>query len=236
MSFERRGSTGPRRGRGGDSSARGGFRGGPRRGGTGRPGYRPNRGNGGMSDGGNFRERISVESGHLVLIDQFMLANTQFLEGIKTVGEDPEAKDPIINKFGGLVIDIEPGIYKIDRDPFNSCIVIFPDGESVDNKKKLLSDASISRGEVLVDTRCVAMIDRELLDDSELLAKYQRLWFEGQDKACRDLIRDNGGAVRYGFQKTGEELNVKGIPGKDVVCLWAGVVQEEVTEEAFQAE
>ena len=64
-------------------------------------------------------------------------------------------------------------------------------------------------GKVYVDTRCLAMIDRELLDDSSLLEKYHQLWFSGRDKACRDLIRDNGGAVRYGFQRYGDELEIK---------------------------
>jgi hypothetical protein len=53
------------------------------------------------------------------------------------------------------------------------------------------------------------MIDRELLDDTSLLEKYQHLWFGGKDKACRDLLRDNGGAVRYGFSRYSDDLSVR---------------------------
>ena len=64
------------------------------------------------------------------------------------------------------------------------------------------------------------MIDRELLDDTGLLEKYQQLWNSGQEKACRDLLRDNGGAVRYGFQRFGDVLNVCSLDGQDSVYLW----------------
>jgi hypothetical protein len=75
------------------------------------------------------------------------------------------------------------------------------------------------------------MVDRELLDDSGLLDKYQQLWFSGQDKACRDLLRDNGGAVRYGFSRNSDELGVYFIPDEDVVCLWPDVAEKVETSE-----
>ena len=129
-------------------------------------------------------------------------------------------RTPIVGEFGGSVIEVEPGTYRIDRDPFQYIVVIHPEGENAGDTKELRINATEERGEVFIDTRCLAMIDRELLDDSELLQKYQQLWFGGQDKACRDLIRDNGGAVRYGFQRYGDELQVYSVPGKDIVCLW----------------
>jgi hypothetical protein len=173
------------------------------------------------AEGGNKRERIAVESGYLVLIDQFMLANPQFMERIAAVvDEDPDAKDAIVADFGGTVIDVEPGTYRIERDPFQYIVVIHPEDAEGINPKELRVNATQSRGDVFVDTRCLAMIDRELLDDNDLLQKYQQLWFSGQDKACRDLLRDNGGAVRYGFQRYGDELQVYSVPGQDIVCLW----------------
>ena len=173
------------------------------------------------AEGGNKRERIAVESGYLVLIDQFMLANPQFIDRLALVVDaEPDAKDAIVEDFGGKVIDVEPGTYRIDRDPFEYIVVIHPEGDVAGDTKQLRTTASESRGDVFVDTRCLAMIDRELLDDSELLKKYQDLWFGGQDKACRDLLRDNGGAVRYGFQRYGDELQVYSVPGQDVICLW----------------
>jgi hypothetical protein len=34
------------------------------------------------------------------------------------------------------------------------------------------------------------------------------------------VARDNGGAVRYGFRRDGDELGVYQVPGEDVICLW----------------
>ena len=206
---------GGRRGGGGNG---GGRRGGRHQGGGGRRHHRNPRM---AAEGGNKRERIAVESGFLVFIDQFMLANPQFMERIAAVvDQDPDAKDAIVADFGGTVIDVEPGTYRIERDPFQYIVVVHPEDATGINPKELRTSATESRGDVFVDTRCLAMIDRELLDDSELLQKYQQLWFSGQDKACRDLLRDNGGAVRYGFQRYGDELQVYSVPGQDIICLW----------------
>ena len=171
------------------------------------------------AESGNQRERIAIESGALVLIDQFMLANPQFIgELTGVIDADPSEKDKIIAKYGGGVVDLNPGTYKIERDPFALSIIVHPEGESI--SKEDMSEKTNKLGTVYVDTRCLAMVDRELLDDSTLLEKYQQLWFSGQDKACRDLLRDNGGAVRYGFQRTGDELGIFVIPDEDVICLW----------------
>jgi hypothetical protein len=173
------------------------------------------------AESGNLRERIAVESGHLVMIDQFMLANQQFISAIQEViDEDPSKKDEIVKRFGGNVTVLEPGTYRIARDPFKFTIVIHPEDTEFD-EESLDKESSSLEGKVYVDTRCLAMIDRELLDDSELLVKYQELWFTGQDKACRDLLRDNGGAVRYGFNRHGDELGVHKVD--DCVCLWPDV-------------
>jgi hypothetical protein len=201
----------------GGRGGRGGFR---RRGGFGGRGRREG------AEGGNRRERISVESGNLVLIDQFMLANPQFMQGLSTIlDEGADKKDAMIRDFGGEVVQVAPGTYRIDRDPFQSSIVIHPEkrgeqpteGDEMDERDAqpeapvVSADSANDKnvGKVYVDTRCIAMIDRELLDDSSLLEKYHQLWFSGRDKACRDLIRDNGGAVRYGFQRYGDELDIK---------------------------
>ncbi len=189
--------------------------------GRGKPRRHQNRNLRTAAEGGNKRERIAIESGYLVLIDQFMLANPQFVNRLAdSVDADADMKDVIVRDFGGTVIELEPGTYRIDRDPFQYLIIVHPEGEEVREPKEISQNATESRGEVFVDTRCLAMIDRELLDDSDLLQKYQQLWFSGQDKACRDLLRDNGGAVRYGFQRYGDELQVQSVPGKDIICLW----------------
>lgn len=213
-----------RRGRG--SQGRGGHRNGGRhhggrghshRGGRGRyhgrGGGHHNKGQ--SAESGNQRERIAVESGFLVLIDQFMLANPQFLEQLAGLPDaDIEKKDDLVRAFGGEVIELEPGTYRIDRDPFAPSIVIHAGSTEAEE-----SGDGQSVGTVFVDTRCLAMIDRELLDDRSLLDRYQQLWFSGQEKACRDLLRDNGGAVRYGFNRFGDELNVLVQDDSGTVCL-----------------
>ena len=232
------------RGRKGNGGGRGG-RGGHRRssgGGRGGSGYRGQRGGsrrrGRSADprqssvSGNQRERIAVESGQLVLIDQFMLANPNLVDRlIEMVEADPQQKTELIQYYGGQVVDLTPGTYRIERDPFAQSIIIHPEDIEVDSAS-LQEKVRTSLGHVLIDTRCVAMVDRELLDDGNLLQKYQQLWFGGQDKACRDLLRDNGGAVRYGFHRQGDDLGIYSVEDEDVICLWSDVFEPQATETA----
>ncbi len=232
---DRRSSRGGRGGGGRSNSGRGG--------GGGRPRGRSNRSRGDRNsrrhprqsaESGNQRERIAIESGDLVLIDQFMLANPQFIERISAVVDDvPEVKNQVIRDYGGKVIQVSRGTYRIERDPFAYTIVVHPEGDPPE-AAGIMTEASEELGEVNIDTRCLAMLDRELLDDTSLLERYQQLWFTGQDKACRDLLRDNGGAVRYGFKRDGDELGVYQIPGEDIICLWPRDLetQPEAVEEA----
>lgn len=184
---------------------------------------------------GNQRERIAVESGYLVLIDQFMLANPNFVDRVvEILDADSDKKNELIQYYGGQVINLTPGTYRIERDPFAQSIIIHPENAEVETET-LNERAQSDLGRVLIDTRCVAMIDRELLDDSNLLQKYQQLWFSGQDKACRDLLRDNGGAVRYGFHREGDELGIRGVSGEDIVCLWSDTVATQNAGDEQQA-
>ena len=157
-----------------------------------------------------------------MLIDQFMLANPQFIEKMATVvDEDTTVKNEVIREYGGKVIAVTRGTYRIERDPFAYTIVVHPEGDSLE-APDMVKDATETLGEVNIDTRCLAMLDRELLDDNSLLERYQQLWFDGQDKACRDLLRDNGGAVRYGFRR-------------DVICLWPKNIEELTLNQDTQA-
>ncbi|MDC0358675.1 hypothetical protein OAO01_07660, partial [Oligoflexia bacterium] len=156
-----------------------------------------------------------------------------FLEKvIEKIDEAPEVKDGLIKDYGGAVVEVTPAIYKIERDPYAYTIVIHQEGE-LPSADTLTEKATDNLGHVFVDTRCLAMVDRELLDDSVLLDKYRQLWFSGQDKACRDLLRDNGGAVRYGFRRYGDELGVYHIPGESVIALWPDLSEDSpVAQEA----
>ncbi len=211
------------RGRGGRGRGGNNNRGRYGRGGGGRGRRRHNHG----AESGNQRERIQVESGNLVLVDQFMLANPQLLDKVRELLDaEPEEKNSLIEYYGGTVVDLAPATYRIARDPYAFTIVIHPDGESIESAE-VSEKATQSAGRVFIDTRCIAMVDRELLDDVDLLEKYQELWFSDKDKACRDLLRDNGGAVRYGFQRYGDELGVYSVPDQDIVALWPDVAEEQ---------
>ena len=149
-----------------------------------------------------------------------MLANGQFIEKMAAVlDEAADVKNQVIREYGGKVISVTRGTYRIERDPFAYTIVVHPEGDSF-GSAEAVKEATDLLGEVNIDTRCLAMLDRELLDDNALLERYQELWFSGQDKTARDLLRDNGGAVRYGFRRDGDELGVYQVPGEDVICLW----------------
>ena len=67
------------------------------------------------------------------------------------------------------------------------------------------------------------------------MKKYKQLWFSGQDKACRDLLRDNGGAVRYGFQRYGDELGIYLVPDENLVALWPDIQEPEAESSAEQS-
>jgi hypothetical protein len=188
------------------------------------------------AESGNQRERIAIESGDLVLIDQFMLANPQFIEKITAaLDSDAAVKNEIIRDYGGTVITLNRGTYRIERDPFAFTIIVHPEGQEVE-KDDVQGDATEALGRIFIETRCLAMVDRELLDDSSLLEKYQELWFSGQDKACRDLLRDNGGAVRYGFRRDGDELGIYQVPGQDIVALWPDQIEDELGAEESKTE
>ncbi len=192
------------------------------------------RGRYGRSDNnsGNLRERITIESGHMVIIDQFMLANPQLHRSLlDLIDSDPTEKNEVIKKFGGVVLELSPGNYRILRNPYSCRIVIHDSSHDEVDFEEIIANAPTSVGKVMIDTRCLAMIDRELLDDTELLSKYQELWFSDQDKACRDLLRDNGGAVRYGFQRFGDELDVYHLASDNTVCLAAKEAAVEAPEE-----
>jgi hypothetical protein len=230
MRRERGGQRRSNRSSGGGRSSRG-------RGQRGRGGDRHGRRHPRQSaESGNQRERIAIESGDLVLIDQFMLANPQFIEKISAaIDESADVKSEVIREYGGKVISVTCGTYRIERDPFAYTIIVHPEDDSLEAASEVVKEATDSIGEIAVDTRCLAMLDRELLDDSSLLERYQQLWFSGQDKACRDLLRDNGGAVRYGFRREGDDLGIYQVPGADIICLWPKNV-EELRAESMSSE
>ncbi len=167
----------------------------------------------------NSRERISLESGNLLLIDQFMLANDLMLNELEALKDaSHEQRENLIRKYGGEVVKLEPGEYRIARDPFKFYMAIYP--EKSEFYESELDKSMKPIGEVFVNTRCLVFVDWELLNDFGFLNQYSELWNSGKDKKCRDLIREAGGAVRYGFNRHGDELGVHVFREAGRVYLW----------------
>ncbi|HMO01418.1 MAG TPA: hypothetical protein PKD37_04665 [Oligoflexia bacterium] len=213
----RRGSRGGRYGRGGGYSRRG---------------SEGNRDPRMVSDSGNKKERVTIESGNLVLIDQYMLANGDFLSKLDSlIDSDPTLKDNLVRDYGGLTVKLGTGTFRIERDPFAFSILLYPEEADMRIQQSTEENNGDKIGELFLDTRCIVMIDRELLDDSSLLRRYQELWQSGQDKACRDLLRDNGGAVRYGFTRLAENLGVYLDRERNVVSIWSDTPPSKLEDE-----
>jgi len=189
-------------------------------------------------------ETFQLNSGVLVILDQFMVANRQLL--IKLISSCPTVQDltregselyPIVEMYGGAVLNLSPGNYRVLRDAGNSRIVICrsdslgsANGEIGEEDGSLI-DALINEklgsqpeGRVLVDTRCLVLMDAELFASSDLLNDYRALRETEQEKKARDLLREHGAAVRYGFQRYGDELGVF-ILEENKVALWPDVIE-----------
>jgi hypothetical protein len=58
-----------------------------------------------------------------------MLANPQFVSLYSEIVDDPtDKKVALIERFGGLVISLDPGTYRIDRDPYKFSILVHAEG------------------------------------------------------------------------------------------------------------
>jgi len=194
-------------------------------------------------------ERLAVVSGQVVLIDQFMLSNQQFLApcgpllGARARIEELRG---VVHKFGGALIELEPGDYRVYRDPLAQTFAIVSTASDLGNLEigigvSLATQRDIPRkvmehflrergvatpaGRVFVDTRCVVAFDLELLRDRETVAEYGELKRSNKDKESRDLLRERGAAVRYGFAPRGDELAVCRMPD-GIVGMWPDVTEK----------
>jgi len=173
-------------------------------------------------------EVVKISSGRLLLIDQFMLSNSQFIDA---VGEALKAKDDegllkSIRRFGGDLLSVDSGELKVYRDPAQ--LLLFVSSREFENSDEVVSAISTQREEgivatshIFIDTRCLVFVDVDFLSKKEVASEYAELR-DSDDKAARDFIRSNGGAVRYGFNRLGDELGVfKLTPGGETIyCLW----------------
>jgi hypothetical protein len=178
-------------------------------------------------------ERLKVSSGYVVVIDQFMLSNDQFITLLKNCGDisDLDESTPrlskVVHSFGGSLLSVRPTDYLVHRDSEKAVIALMPleDGPSDIETVMREHDKAVLRGRVFVDTRCVVFSDASILAQSDLLRRYQQIRRAGNEKRGRDMLRETGAAVRYGFQKHGDELGVFEIPELKSYALWPDVVE-----------
>lgn len=167
-------------------------------------------------------ENLEISSGKLLIIDQFMLANEQFIKPI--VGSSEHILSQAL-KFGGELEELKPGQYFVLRDPARKMILLTQDKNEPDELfEKALGQLEKINPEkkVFVDTRCLVFCDANIVNNSDLIEKYSSLRKKGKEKPARDLLRQSGAAVRYGFNSHGDELAVANLG--DAIVLWPDVV------------
>lgn len=187
------------------------------------------------------QERLEVTSGRVLVIDQFMLANQQFTSLVDGIDASDDSsldtlKDAAL-RYGGCVLNMAKGSYLVLRDPELSVIALVNDDkaeekteetdeESFDFAGILEAKGNLSAlGQVFVDTRCLLIVDAKVVADADAVGKYREFRESGKDKKARDFIRSIGGAVRYGFNRQGDELGVFNVAAKNLIALWPDVVE-----------
>lgn len=224
----------------------------------GRGGQRDDRG--GSFDAGTGVEPLEVKSGLLMVVDQFMLSNPQMMQIIEQqIGRDLQAPAPgmffdeetvarlelaraPLQRYGGALLHMTPGMYEVQRDPHLSVMAIVPySGGNEGGAKSYLLESVVELkhqlspfGRVHIDTRCVVFADVSLLLNYDVLARYAELRERGDDKGGRDLLRSQGAAVRYGFAKSGDDLGVFHAKEFGAIALWP--LSEKPTEKTVADE
>ena len=156
------------------------------------------------------KEVLELSSGKLLLIDQFMLGNRELID--RVCDSLPEECQGIVQKYGGFIVEQRGGKYLVFRDAKNRAIAAFSEDLAKLKPEALLREEIVpgqeSCGKVLLDTRCLVLCDFELLLRGELMDEFIALGVSNKSKQGRDLLRDNGAAVRYGFSKYCEDLAI----------------------------
>ena len=191
-------------------------------------------------------ERLKVSSGFILVIDQFMLANAQFLALLPERGEGQSAADWVgpnkakiaqaVSRYGGVLLPLENSDWGVERDP-GECVFVISRLTEVDSAAAhQAADLNVVLeargnaspiGQLFIDTRCVVFADAGVLFDLAVLDRYTELRKAGQDKGARDFIREHGAAVRYGFNRNGDELGVFRLPDDSGYAFWPDVVEDE---------
>jgi hypothetical protein len=182
----------------------------------------------------NSSEQLAISSGKLLVIDQFMLANKQLIEQLES---DSIKTDELLGNYGGCLLDLTDGDYYLLRDPRIATITIVSQKHldhldlgisEVEPTDFLVEREEISvKGRVFVDTRCIVFADHSLLENSDVISEYCQKREKEDDKKARDFLRQKGAAVRYGFNRYGDELAVgtASIDGHEIVLIWPDVTE-----------
>jgi len=177
---------------------------------------------------GNENERLTVRSGGILLIDQFMLGNEQFIDRLQKSSGTAELNQTV-REFGGAHVDFPVGEYGVFRDPRQMVILVHPLGAELPPLEGVRFQGE-NVGRVFVDTRCVVILDRDVALNPSLLNDYLSLRKQGREKEARDLVRTQGGAVRYGFSREGDELGVYLLNESGLLGVWPDVIDEQGTQ------
>lgn len=155
-------------------------------------------------------EPVRIQSGQLLVIDQYMLGNPQFLEGLERSGGSPAH----VQDYGGLALEMIPGTWKVYRFARERVFLVCPESVSEDEVLQAVDRLSAQGadegavGRVFIETRCVVFLDAELLRGAAITGEFSQLRRAGQEKEARDYLRQNGAAVRYGFDQECDDLKV----------------------------
>ena len=181
-------------------------------------------------------EHVTINSGRLVIIDQFMLANDQLVSKLALCEQTADELRELVEKFGGCMLSLDKGLYEVYRDPVDTIIILARSKSEAGGVENAAASAAMdwsaitrsrtkmeAQHHVFIDTRCAVFLDASLLFNESVLQEYKALRLQGREKSARDLLRTNGAAVRYGFNRYGDELGVFIIEPGSQLALWPDI-------------
>ncbi len=174
-------------------------------------------------------EELEINSGAMLVVDQFMLGNPQFVGKLEFGPGFKKSVEEAALLFGGAVVPAGKGKYQVERDAQESLIHLQPEEkvlEDGDDGREVSRELFESVGRVFVDTRCVVFVDAGLINDKNLLDEYRKSRLENGEKQARDFLRSKGASVKYGFNRFGDELGIFHNSSTGSIALWPDVVED----------
>lgn len=189
-------------------------------------------------------ETFEVSSGKILIIDQFMLGNDQFLTKLGKPSDFDKNKEAA-EMYGGFVLEVPPGEFFVFRDPLKSMMLVCAESDvsgivsknddgRFDIEEELLDEKfdqvlgslgnSSPDARIFVDARCLVFVDAQILHNETLMSEYKTIRKRGDEKKARDFLRRNSAAIRYGFNKYGDELGLFKLSKGATIALTPDVV------------